>query len=90
MNGASKFRRSVRVSKSVQLFNGSMHEDKKFKGAWLDIRKAPEPETVNWENYTVTKTSRLVRSLISIAITCVLLILSLGAVATAQYFADEA
>ncbi|TNV86581.1 hypothetical protein FGO68_gene17344 [Halteria grandinella] len=90
MNGAQKFRKALRLSKWIQLFNGSMHEDKKFQGAWLDIKKAPEPEVINWENYTVTKSSRIIRNLISILITCILLLLSLGAVATAQYFSNSA
>jgi|LauGreDrversion4_2_1035121.scaffolds.fasta_scaffold4384038_1 hypothetical protein len=46
---------------------------KLFKGNYLDVRKAPEPDTILWENLGSSLRQRLLR-IIAITITLTLLL----------------
>jgi hypothetical protein len=61
-----------------------------FHKKWLKIEKGPETSVILWQNLSVGKVSRYVRTLIVAIITIVMLILSIVGIVTSQYYQNEA
>jgi predicted negative regulator of RcsB-dependent stress response len=57
---------------------------------YLDIRKAPEPEVVNWENQHVTLFTRFWKTLIVLFIMLVSLVAVLATLAATQWYSNAA
>lgn len=57
---------------------------------YLDIRKAPEPEVVNWENQHVTMFTRFWKSIFVLLIMLVSLAAVLATLAATQWYSNQA
>ena len=52
----------------------------RFMELWLDIRRAPEPEVIFWENYNLTLKSRRLRTVFVSFVSIILLLVCLASV----------
>jgi hypothetical protein len=82
MHGKHKFIKTARVDKVRRLCGKTDHKYKKFMNKYLDIRKAPQPEVVNWENQHVTIFSRFWKTLLVLFIMLISLVAVLASLAT--------
>lgn len=89
MTGQRRFLKGARVGWFKRTFKKKEYEDKKFKGQWLDIRRAPEPEVVLWQNQHITNKTRYLRGLLVALICFIMLSLCLTLVSIAQYFQEQ-
>lgn len=81
MHGKHKLIKSARVDKLRRICGKEDHTYKKFMDQYLDIRKAPEPEVVNWENQHVTLFARFWKTLIVLFIMLISLVAVLATLA---------
>eukprot|EP00742_Colponemidia_sp_Colp-10_P005016 GILJ01005359.1.p1 GENE.GILJ01005359.1~~GILJ01005359.1.p1 ORF type:complete len:1183 (+),score=192.60 GILJ01005359.1:83-3631(+) len=83
------------VLRCLHAYSGSfwkyvcMKRQRRFMGAKLKIRGAPEPSNIIWENLHFTKRQRAVRAFITFVATLVLLIVSFGFSFLAQYYQKQ-
>ncbi len=61
-----------------------------FKGKWPVVLDGPEPSDILWQNLSVGKFSRFVRTFIVTIITVIMLILSIVGIVVSQFYQDEA
>jgi hypothetical protein len=62
----------------------------RFKGVWLEIKKAPEPEVILWENLHITSKNRFLRSVFATFVTSSLLIACIFVISIGQYYDNKA
>jgi len=62
----------------------------RFKGVWLEIKKAPEPEVILWENQHITSKNRFLRSVLATFVTSSLLIACIFVISIGQYYDNKA
>jgi hypothetical protein len=59
-------------------------------GQFLEVKRAPEPEVVLWQNQHITKMSRIWRKLLVFFITFLILMVCLTIISVANYYQEEA
>lgn len=60
----------------------------RFKGRYLDVQIAPEPDVIIWENQHIGNVERTIRTGIVTVITIALVILSFAGIIIAEYYQD--
>lgn len=89
MHGKIKFYKTAKIDWLSKLFYSKQNEFKKFQGQWLDVRRAPEPEVVLWENQHVTMCTRIWKGLFTLFLMLISLICVLATLAGTQYYANK-
>jgi len=89
MHGKINFYKTVKIDWFSKIFYGRQNENKKFSGQWLDVRRAPEPEVVIWENQHVTTFTRIWKWLLTLFLMLISLIAVLATLAGTQYYANK-
>lgn len=90
MHGKKKFLKDIKVSWWKRICQGKKYAGKKFKNTWLDVKKAPEPDVIIWQNQHISKTNRAIRTGIVALITIFLLGVSFGSIIVSKYYQDVA
>jgi len=89
MHGKIKFYKTSRMDWFSKLFYGRQNVHKKFQEQWLDVRRAPEPEVILWENQHVTVWNRLWKWAFTLFLMAISLIAVLATLAGTQYYANK-
>lgn len=90
MTGKDKFFEATKVSWFNRTFRAKKFEAKQFRGTFLNIKEAPEPDVIIWENQHIGDFSRMLRTGLVTFITVILLIASFGGIIISKYYQDQA
>jgi len=61
-----------------------------FNGKWPDVMDGPEPSVILWQNLSVGKFSRAIRTFIVTIITIIMLVISIVGIVVSQYYQNDA
>ena len=61
----------------------------RFKGEFLEVKRATEPDVILWQNQHYTNTSRILRRVFVIFISCLVLMVCLTIVAVANHYQEN-
>lgn len=55
MTAKEKFYKAAHVSWWQKFFQPNKYKNRKFKGRWLNVKEAPEPDVIIWQNQHIGK-----------------------------------